>query len=146
MRKMSLFKLMLVLSLAAAVFAGCGKKAAQETIEDETVISESEELSTETIDAIEELYSVQINYSNGTAPLNIIPSVVCQNVYDNWDAIEASDNDKAPVMLREYVEPEVVFFDYDTDYSIKWNKETGDVMVDKTDVAAREDYKQKSHK
>ena len=54
--------------------------------------------------------------------------------------------DKAPIMLREYVDPSIVYFDYDTDYSIIWNKDTGDITIDKTDTDAREDYKQKQHK
>lgn len=139
MKKIGLLKGILVIGLISVFIMGCTKREASEPVE-------TGELTKEVKDSVEELYSVQINYANGTAPLNIIPSVVCQNVYDNWDAIEATKSDMVPIMLREYVDPDIVFFDYDTEYSIKWNKETGDVMVEKTDIDAREDYKQKEHK
>lgn len=97
-------------------------------------------------DALENLYSIQLNYSQGTAPLMEIPAAFAETLYDNYDKIIESGADNAPIMLREYAATNEVFFDYDTDYSIKWEKDTGLVSVEETDVKEREEFKQKAHK
>lgn len=97
-------------------------------------------------DALEQLDAIQQNYAQGTAPLNIIPVPLVQAVYDNYDAIEADPPANAPISLREYAATDEVFFDYSTDYSIKWEKQTGNITVEQTDVQEREDFKQKAHK
>ena len=126
----------------SVLITGCGKKNEEPQVEVVTEVI----LSNEVKDAMEELHSIAVNYSNGIAPLNIIPVPTVELIYDNWDAIEASDDANAPISLREYVEPSIVYLDYDVDYSIKWFKDSGDVQVQKTDIADREDYRQKAHK
>ena len=140
MKKLSLIKAAVVVSVLLAL-VGCGAKSAGSADAGNQVI-----LSEDVLAALDDLYSVQINYSNGTAPLNIIPFVTVETIYNAWDDVAISGNDKAPISLREYVDPNVVYLDYSTDYSVKWYKDTGDVVVEPTDVAARDDYAQKQHK
>lgn len=152
MKKKSVYYL--ILAAVAATLVGCnsGKDAeisidpSTETIEEVAEGTENSELSEDVIAAVNDLYSVQINYSNGTAPLNIIPTTTVEAVYDNYDAIVEAGIKEAPISLREYVDPSIVYFDYDTDYSIKWNKDENDVTVEETNVEEREDYKQKEHR
>lgn len=140
MKKICLLTCIMIMTVLSV--AGCGKKAAvtEPTNESKVVLSDS------TKDAIDELYSIQLNYSNGTAPLLLISDVLVKELYDNWDDIVSSGNENAPISLREYVDPAVVYFDYSTDYSIKWSKDDNDIVVEKTDIDQREDYKQKMHK
>lgn len=143
MTKFSIIKGILVVSILLT-FIGCGAKDANNSSEasDSTTVV----LSDEVLAAIDDLNAVQLNYSNGTAPLNIIPFVTVETIYNSWDDIVSSGNAKAPIMLREYVDPAAVYLDYDTDYSIIWYKDSGDVVVEPTDVTAREEFKQKQHK
>ena len=138
MQKNKLFlSIILCIATVSVLLVGCGNKKTEDSKAD---------FSAELNLALDDLYSVQLNYSNGTAPLNIIPFVTVETVYDNWDTIKDSSDERIPVSIREYVDPNVVYLDYSTDYSVKWNKENGDVVVEPTDIAAREDYKQKQHK
>lgn len=130
--KKNIMGILLICMIVIGV-TGCGEKT-------------EKNLSKEATDAIAELYAIQENYSNGIAPANIIPVPTVEAIYNNWDDIEEVNAKMAPISLREYVDPSVVYFDYDTDYSVKWIKDTGDVLVEETDVTAREDYKQKMHK
>ena len=97
-------------------------------------------------DSVNNLYSYQYNYSTGTALLNIIPAMMVQDVYDNYDELKDSGNAFIPISLREYAAINTVYLDYDTDCSIVWNKNTDDVHIEKTVIADREDYRQKQHK
>lgn len=96
--------------------------------------------------AIDDLYAISVNFEQGIATLNIIPTETVQLIYDNWDDIVSLDIKEAPISLREYVEPSIVYLDYDNDISIKWEKDEMNVTVEKTDIDAREDYKNKMHK
>lgn len=150
MMKKSLVKLCAVIAIGV-LLCGCGKSEVGTNVApDADATSDTSavrvELSEDVKSALDDLYAVQNNYSNGTATLNIIPTVTVETVYDNWDSIVASGIDTAPIMLREYVDPSVVYLDYASDFSIKWLKDENDVQVEATDVAAREDYKQKQHK
>lgn len=141
MRKLGIICGVMVMTMTMGL-TGCGKAAKEDvaTIETQTILSE------DVVNALEELDAIAINYSKGIAPLNIIPSTTVELVYDNWDAIQTIGNEHAPVLLREYVDPNMVYLDYNVDYSIKWLKDSGDVQVEKTDVEARESYKEKAHK
>lgn len=139
MRRLFNVTLLVTLGIMAAFTTGCGKKEAD-------ITTQAVSLSEETTAALDDLYANQNAYANGTATMNIIPSTTVETVYNDWDAILESNNENAPISLREYVDPDIVYFDYDTDWSIKWDKESGDVMVEQTDIDAREDYKQKQHK
>lgn len=142
MKKKSIISL-IILAVAAISLIGCGNKDKKEQNEkDSSKVVISEEVNA----ALDDLYSMQINYSNGTAPLVIIPTVTVEQVYDNWDDIMEAELDNAPILLREYVEPSIVYFDYESGYSIKWNKDENDVVVEATDIEARDDYMQKAHK
>ena len=147
---MKMNKLMCITAIfsAVCVLSGCSSKVEDitNTIVDADLSSIEAGITSQMTEAIDELYATQLNYSNGVAQLNIIPDVTVKVIYDNWDTIADAKLDKAPIMLREYVDPSIVYFDYDTDYSIIWNKDTGDITIDKTDTDAREDYKQKQHK
>ena len=96
--------------------------------------------------SVDSLYGYQYNYSKGTALLNIIPADMLKDVYDNYDDLKESGNKYVPISLREYAAINTVYLDYDTDYSIVWNKDTDDVRIEKTVIADREEYKQKQHK
>lgn len=154
MKKGICIALLATVILSSFLLSGCGENTvAANSLPDETteaIVDMPSDgagvLSEEVTDALGNLNSVQINYAQGTAPLNIIPDVMVKTVYDNWDDIVRIGDESAPISLREYVDPEVVYFDYDTDYSIKWEKATGNVTVEQTDINAREDYKQKMHK
>ncbi len=140
MRKLSFIKVAVVVSVLLAL-VGCGSKSTGGADTGNQV-----NLSEDVLVALDDLYSVQLNYSKGTAPLNIIPFVTVEAIYNAWDDVAISGNDKAPISLREYVDPDVVYLDYSTDYSVIWYKDSGDVIVEPTDVAARDDYAQKQHK
>lgn len=113
---------------------------------EETEETEVATLSEQTLDALENLYSIQGNYANGMAPLIEIPSVWTKDLYDNWDAIEVAQVDNAPMLLREYALTDMVYFDYDTDYSVVWDKKNDSVMVEPTDTQERDEFMQKEHK
>lgn len=133
LRKTHTVRIILAMLTVAAIACGicaCGKKPLPK------------ELKT----VIEDLYANQKNFSEGTAMLNIIPSVTVEAIYNNWEDVSASGMKEAPISLREYVEPSIVYLDYATDFSIKWVKDTGEVSIEATDVQAREDYKQKAHR
>lgn len=162
----------LIMAAVAATLVGCnsGKNAdtatepVTEAVEEATETAETSETATETetvntdegteetaleesvIASMNDLYAMQLNYSNGTATLNIIPTTTVEAVYDNWDVIETSDIAEAPISLREYVDPSIVYFDYESGYSVKWNKDEHDVTIEETNIQDREDYKQKQHK
>ena len=106
----------------------------------------SSDISAMTQDAINNLYSIQLNYSQGTAPLNEIPVSFAESLYNDYDIVINAGIKEAPIMLREYAATNTVYFDYDTDYSIVWDKNAGSVLVEKTDVTERENFKQKQHK
>ena len=97
-------------------------------------------------EAAETLYSFQKNYANGTALLNLIPVEMVRQVYDNYEELLRAGIPQAPVLLREYAVTETVYLDYDTDCSIVWDKQTGDVRIEKTEVAEREAFREKAHK
>ena len=97
-------------------------------------------------EAAETLYSFQKNYANGTALLNLIPVEMVRQVYDNYEELLRAGIPQAPVLLREYAVTETVYLDYDTDCSIVWDKQTGDVRIEKTEVAERESFREKAHK
>lgn len=122
--------LMLIFSLT-----GCNN-----TSKDTTSISET------TKDAIENLYSIQENFSNGVNPLMEIPVAWTQEVYDNADDILNQNIDHAPIMLREYAAINTVYFDYDSDYSVVWDKNNNSVHIEATDTAERDEFSQKQHK
>lgn len=103
-------------------------------------------ISDEVKSAIDDLYAISVNFEQGISTLNIIPTETVQLVYDNWDDIVSLNIKEAPISLREYVEPSIVYLDYDNDISIKWEKDEMNVTVEKTDIDAREDYKNKMHK
>lgn len=127
--KKLLVSLLAVMCLLTVV--GCGKKNA---------------LSEETKDAVDNLYSIQSNYSQGVAPLIEIPPMWAQELYDNFDAIIESGDANAPISLREYAVTNVVYFDYDDDYSVVWDKNNDSVSIEPTDVEEREAFKEKMHK
>lgn len=104
------------------------------------------ETEVEIVDDIENLYSYQLNYSNGTAQLNIIPTPMAENLYDNYEKMKAEGRNHLPIMIREYAATNMVYFDYDTDSSIVWNKDTGSVTIARTDIEEREAFKEKQHK
>ena len=97
-------------------------------------------------EAAETLYSFQKNYANGTALLNLIPVEMVRQVYDNYEELLRAGIPQAPVLLREYAVTETVYLDYDTDCSIVWDKQTGDVRIEKTEVAEREAFREHAHK
>lgn len=136
----------------AMISIGCGANKIEDAKlpDDVNMMSDDKlqdkELPADVADEVEELYSIQLNYSNGVAPLMIIPTPVVETIYNAWDDISGIDDERLPISIREYVEPSIVYFDYSTDYSVKWNKDTGDVTVEATDKAEREDYKLKQHK
>lgn len=123
----------LLFLLCLLSLTGCGKK-------------EEISLSDETMDAISNLYSIQANYAQGTAPMIEIPPVWAEELYNNADLIIGSDIEGAPIMLREYAATNVVYFDYDDDFSVVWDKDNNSVTVEATDTAEREEFKQKQHK
>lgn len=108
--------------------------------------ADNKETEVEIVDDIESLYSYQLNYANGTATLNIIPVPMAEYLYDNYEKMKAEGRDHLPTMLREYAATNTVYFDYDTDTSIVWNKDTGSVIIAPTDVEEREAFKEKQHK
>ena len=124
--------LMLVLIVCIVMFVGCSRPV------------RSPEKNT--LDSAKDLYSYQYNFSKGTALLNIIPSTLVQNVYDNYDELKDFGSGYAPISLREYAVINTVYLDYDTDCSIVWNKDSGEVYIEQTVIADREEYKQKQHK
>lgn len=124
--------LMLVLIACIVMFVGCSVNAGN---------SQSS-----TLDSARDLYSYQYNFSKGTTLLNIIPVTLVQDVYDNYDELQDSGSEYAPISLREYAVINTVYLDYDTDCSIVWNKDSGEVYIEQTVVADREEYKQKQHK
>lgn len=129
------------LLVGALTFCACSSSDINE-IKDEA----KEVLSDEVNEALNELDAIQTNYANGTAPLIEIPVPFAEVLYNNWDMIERESPENAPILLREYVEPSIVYFDYESGYSVKWNKDENSVSVEKTDMEAHEDYKQKAHK
>lgn len=122
-----------IAALCIATLVGCGS-------------NKKTQLSNETIDAIENLYSYQLNYSNGVASLVEIPYVFAEEMYNNYDSIISLGNEHAPIGLREYAVTNTVYFDYDTDYSVVWNKNTNSISIEKTDINEREAFKEKQHK
>ena len=136
----------------AMISVGCGANKSEDAkLPDDVTLTTDDKLQDEAlpanvVDEVEELYAIQLNYSDGVAPLMIIPTPVVETIYNAWDDISGINNEKLPILIREYVEPSIVYFDYATDYSVKWNKDNGDVIVEPTDIAAREDYKLKQHK
>ncbi len=124
---MSLLTIVCIMSLV-----GCGKKAAA--------------LSPETMDAIENLNSIQASYSTGIAPLIEIPVAWAEEIYNNADDIIGSDIEGAPISLREYAVTNVVYFDYADDFSAVWDKNNGNVTIEPTDIDEREAFKEKMHK
>lgn len=144
MKKNIIYCLILMTAIVTLVGCNSDKKAGAGDAQINDAISS--ELGGDVIVAMNDLYATQINYSNGTAPLNIIPTTTVEIIYDNWDAIEASDIAEAPISLREYVNPSIVYLDYESGYSVKWNKDENDVTVEETNIQDREDYKQKQHK
>lgn len=103
-------------------------------------------LSDETKDALENLNSIQANYATGVAPLIEIPPVWAEEIYNNADDIIGTDIEGAPIQLREYAVTNTVYFDYADDFSVVWNKDAGSVSVEPTDTAEREAFKEKMHK
>lgn len=110
------------------------------------IVGCAKKIDSKVLDSADNLYGYQLNYSNGTALLNIIPVDMVKDVYDNYDQLTEANYEKAPVMLREYAVTNTVYLDYDTDCSIVWEKDTGAVTIQKTDVAEREAYREKAHK
>ena len=109
-------------------------------------IRENPSSKTRIYDSVESLYSYQYNYSKGTATLNIIPTDMVKDVYDNYEELQKTQNPLIPISLREYAAINTVYLDYATDYSIVWDKDTDDVHIEKTVIADREEYKEKQHK
>lgn len=126
---LSLLSVLFVLSLL-----GCGSK------------KEAVTLSQETKDAVENLNSIQASYSTGVAPLIEIPVVWAEDLYNNYDNVISSGIEGAPIQLREYAETNVVYFDYSDDFSVVWNKNEGNVMIEATDTAERDAFMEKMHK
>lgn len=118
--------------------SGCGE--GKENVKKEAALADEVKAS------LDELNSFQLNFSQGVSSLVEIPEETVKKVYDSWDDVSESGYENAPILLREYVEPSIVYFDYATDCSIVWNKEENTVSIEQTDVDAREDYRQKEHK
>lgn len=109
-------------------------------------IKKSPDSKTRIINSVESLYSYQYNYSKGTATLNIIPVDIVKDVYDNYEELQKTQNPLIPISLREYAAINTVYFDYATDCSIVWDKDTDDIRIEKTVISDREEYKEKQHK
>ena len=107
------------------------------TDEDNTEVSEDVLLSAEN------LYNIQYNYSNGTAPLIEIPYIMVEDVYNNYDALLAASDEYAPILIREYAETDIVYLDYTSGYSIKWDKNDNGVFVEETDIEEMTAYMEK---
>lgn len=103
-------------------------------------------LSPERMAVLESLYANQLNFSNGIAQTNLIPVADVEELYNHYDDIEGTAIEEAPILLREYAETNEVYFDYATDFSIKWEKDTGNITIEPTDTAEREEFRQKAHK
>ena len=107
----------------------------------------STETDVKIIDSAEDiLYAYQKNFADGTATLNIIPVDLTQELYDNYDRLQEEGNKKAPILLREYAVTDTVYFDYDSGYSIVWEKGSGEVRIEETDIEEWEEFRQKQHK
>lgn len=137
---------LLITSLCIFSLTACGKanEATTDTITND--MPESTELSDATKDALDNLYSIQANYASGVAPLIEIPPAYCEELYNNYDAISKANTTQAPIQLREYAATDTVYFDYDDDYSVVWDKKNNSVTVQQTDIEEREEFKQKQHK
>ena len=137
MRGKNLIAASVLLILCIFLLAGCRAISNRyETIEIETSSS----------DDVEALYGYQLNFSKGTATLNIIPETMVQELYDKYDELKEKNVGHLPIQIREYAVTDTVYFDYDTDCSIVWDKETGDVRIEQTDITERDEFMQKQHK
>ena len=103
-------------------------------------------ISKEVLASVESLYGYQLNYANGTATLNLIPEVMVKDLYDNFDELTTAKTEHLPLQIRKYAVTDTVYFDYDTDCSIVWDKKTEDVHIEHTDIVERDDFMQKQHK
>ncbi len=109
-------------------------------------LSEDEEntdVSEDTLISAETLYDIQYNYSNGTAPLIEIPYIMVEDVYYNYGALITSSCEYAPILIREYAQTGIVYLDYESGYSIKWDKNDNSVFVEETDTSERDAYAEK---
>ena len=137
MRSKNLIIASVLLMLCIFLLAGCRAISNRyETIEIETGSS----------DDVEALYGYQLNFSKGTATLNIIPETMVQELYDKYDTLKEKNAGHLPIQIREYAVTDTVYFDYDTDCSIVWDKKTGDVRIEQTDITERDEFMQKQHK
>ena len=73
-------------------------------------------------------------------------SKLVQELYDKYDTLKEENAEHLPIQIREYAVTDTVYFDYDTDYSIVWDKKTGDVRIEQTDITERDEFMQKQHK
>ena len=134
-----------LLMLCIFLLAGCRAISNRyETIEIET--GSSDETDRQEDSSVEALYGYQLNYSKGTATLNIIPETMVQELYDKYDVFKEKNVGHLPIQIREYAVTDTVYFDYDTDCSIVWDKKTGDVRIEQTDITGRDEFMQKQHK
>ena len=137
MRSKNLIIASVLLMLCIFLLVGCRAISNRyETIEIETGLS----------DDVEALYGYQLNFSKGTATLNIIPETMVQELYDKYDTLKEENAGHLPIQIREYAVTDTVYFDYDTDCSIVWDKKTGDVRIEQTDITERDEFMQKQHK
>lgn len=128
-RKLSILLAVTVLTGCIFLLAGCRAR-----------------ISKEVIASVGSLYGYQMNYANGTATLNIIPETMVKDLYDNFDGLMAADAEHLPLQIREYAVTDTVYFDYDTDCSIVWDKKSGDVRIEHTDTTESDEFMQKQHK
>ena len=146
MRSKNLIIASVLLTLCIFLLAGCRAISNRyEPIEIETGSSDEPETHEED-SSIEALYGYQLNFSKGTATLNIIPETMVQELYDKYDVLKEENAGHLPIQIREYAVTDTVYFDYDTDCSIVWDKKTGDVRIEQTDIIARDEFMQKQHK
>ena len=112
------------------VIEGCVDKTAymsEEADNEVGVIMEESVVSLE--DATTTLYSVQMNFANGTAPLMEVPYILVEEVYNNFDILQAVEMKEAPASVREDTKEQKVHLFYDTGCTITWDKNDNNVFL-----------------
>ncbi len=132
MKKVLIIVLAAIITVMLVIFGFCLKKG--------------KDRREEVFEALNKMDSVQKNFSEGNAMLLELPINYVQAVYDYYDELKEDDVQHLPIQIREYAVTGIVYFDYDTDVSIVWDKMKNTVSVRYTDVNERDSFMQKEHK